>query len=135
MIVAKETLKQPSNEKFGLFFSGLIALLSLYSFWIEQNSLGIALIALGLTLLIITKVSPEKLTEANRLWTQLGHILGILINPLILSLIFFFMITPTAIVLRLQRRDVLRVRNTHQTKSHWRSVVTDCNGGTDFRKQ
>ena len=100
-----EEIELPSNRKFGLLFTGIFALIACY-FWYKGGvnvPLGAGL-ASALTL-TVTLVKAEFLHPLNKLWMRFGFLLGKIIGPIVLGFIFFVIITPIAIVMRLFGRD------------------------------
>ena len=108
----------PSNKKFGLFFSFLFFLLSVYFFF--KNNLSFTLIALSLCLIFvfISIFFSNYLKILNFLWIKLGLFLGSLIAPIILFLIFFFIFVPIGFILRIFGIDILRLKNKRKS-SYW----------------
>ena len=103
-------IKLPSNQKFGFFFSAVFIIASLY-FWYLGN-LVITYIFLFLTVAFftITIIKASILLPINKLWMRFGLMLGMIVSPIILGIIFFGMFTPIALFLRLIGRDELRLR-------------------------
>ena len=78
----------PSNKKFGIFFSGIFFILSVY-FYFNGNELLVYLLSLFVVfLLIITFVKADILMPFNKLWMRFGLLLGKIISPIILGVIF-----------------------------------------------
>ena len=100
----------PSEKKFGWFLSTLLFFLSLYLLYASLLILsGIALAALLITL-AVTRLSPSRLRPLNKAWFLLGLTLGRIFNPIILGIIFFAVITPVALLMRIFGRDELNLR-------------------------
>ena len=62
---------------------------------------------------------PALLAPLNRLWSRFGLLLGRVTNPIIMGLVFFLLITPMALILRLRGNDPLRLRLALHAKSYW----------------
>jgi uncharacterized protein (DUF2062 family) len=69
-------------------------------------------------LLCITLMKDQLLLPLNKLWLRFGVMLGMIISPIVLGLIFFLLITPMALLMKLFRRDELRLR-IEEKQSHW----------------
>lgn len=109
----------PSNRTFGLFFMGVFAILGAYGLWRGWSiELIKAFFAISALLLVITLLLPKLLTPFNKFWYQLGLLLGKIVSPIVLGVIFFIIITPVAIVTRLAGRDVLKLRK-QKVDSYW----------------
>ena len=108
----------PSNKKFGYFFSGILSLASIYLFF---NSFFLSFYITGIftSILIITTLFFSKsLTPLNKMWLNFGLFIGKIISPLVLGLIFFLIITPMALIMKLIRRDELKLKINY-SDSHW----------------
>ena len=69
-------------------------------------------------LFFVTLFSAESLAPLNKAWAALGQILGRLVSPIVLGLIFFCLITPVALIGRIGGRDQLRLKTRADT-SYW----------------
>ncbi len=108
----------PSNKKFGFFFTIVFAVAAAY-FYHSKNMQG-AYIFIGASSLIsvITLVKDEILLPLNKLWMRFGLLLGMIVNPIILGMIFFGLFTPIALIMRFIGRDELRLKTSNKA-SHW----------------
>ena len=107
-----------SDTKFGIFSSLLLAIISLYLY--IYISVNIYLISLFFTLvLIITTIfAPNKLGLVERSWIKFGNFLGLIISPIILGVVFYGIITPTALFLKIIGRDLLNLKKISKD-SYW----------------
>lgn len=108
----------PSNKRFGYLFSLIFLISSTYFLWIDNHLLAISFLITSLTFLLITLLKPDLLYPLNKLWMRFGLLLGMIISPIILGLLFFGLFTPTSIVMRLFKRDELQIRFS-QKESYW----------------
>ncbi len=106
----------PTDKKFGGFFSLVFAFLAIYFYL--NTFLSIIFFIFSALFLIISIVTPSSLRALNKAWYLFGLGLGRIISPIVLGIIFFFIITPTAIGMRLAGRDELLIRK-RQVKSYW----------------
>ena len=67
--------------------------------------------------LIITIIRPNLFTFLNRLWIQFGILLGKIISPVVMGLVFFFVVTPIGILVRILKKDVMGLKRG--TSSYW----------------
>ena len=100
-------IRLPSNRKFGLFFSLLFSLLGAYLFISQALVASWFLFFLSMSFLLISVLRAETLMPLNKLWMKIGLTLGMIVNPLVLGVIFFILITPLGLALRLSGRDEL----------------------------
>jgi hypothetical protein len=111
-------LELPSNKKFGYFFFAIFSISAGYFFYSEKTTAGYTLAILAMLLIIITFFNADLLLPLNKLWMRLGLLLGIIISPVVLGILFFGLITPYGIVLRILGRDELRLKK-YPKDSHW----------------
>ena len=101
----------PSDRAFGFFASAVSTCAGLYVFLTSQGlSLWWILLLSGVLLLAVTFAAPKVLRPLNRAWFLLGEILGRVVSPVVLLVIFFFLLTPIGVLTRLFGRDELRLR-------------------------
>ena len=111
-------VKLPSTRKFGFFFTTIFLLASFYSYYIESEIMLYILSAICGVFLIITIINPKILLPLNKLWMKIGILLGMIVSPIIMGLIFFGIFTPIAFFMRLFGRDELRLR-FKKKETHW----------------
>ncbi len=108
----------PSNQKFGFFFSVIFFACCLYFFFNRQLTVSITFGGLSGVFVLIAWLRPNLLEPLNKAWYLLGIFLGKIVSPLILGIMFFLMITPLAIGMKLAKRDVLFLKK-RKTNSYW----------------
>ena len=112
-------LELPTNKKFGFFFTAIFLIATTY-FYINNASSSVVstLSVVSLSFLVATLVNPDLLLPLNRLWMRFGLLLGMIISPIVMGIIFFGLFTPMSLTMRLFRRDELRLRFKNK-KTHW----------------
>lgn len=116
-------LKLPSNKNFGLFFTSIFFLISIY-YLLEKSLLFYIFTSLFSIFLIITIVKPSLLKPLNKLWMMLGYLMGMIVNPIVMGVIFFLLITPIAIITRIFKRDELLIKKNDR-RSMWNTRLDD----------
>jgi hypothetical protein len=111
-------LELPSNRKFGLFFTALFTVLGSYFWFQELIKVSYALFVLAASFLIVTLCRAELLLPLNKLWMRLGFLLGVVISPIVLGLMFFGIFTPISQLTKLFGRDELRL-GLKTRESYW----------------
>lgn len=108
----------PSNRKFGWLFAGIFSIAAIY-FYLKQltRSTTISLF-LAVLFALITICRPSTFAPLNRAWFSLSLFLGSVISPIVLSIIFFALIVPVALITRLFSRDVLLLKK-RQVSTYW----------------
>jgi hypothetical protein len=110
--------EQSSPRGFGFVFAAVFALIGL---WPLAGGEAVRVWALVLTaaFLVLALIRPSLLSPLNRLWLGLGVVLHRIVNPLVMGLMFFAVITPTALILRLMGKDLLHRRFSPDEGSYW----------------
>tara|TARA_B100000676_G_C17875519_1_gene730964 strand:- start:20 stop:406 length:387 start_codon:yes stop_codon:yes gene_type:complete len=112
-----ERIKLGSNRSFGIVFFIVFALVGVYPL-IYSGDLRLWSILLSLTFLVLGLINSNFLTPLNILWFKFGIFLGKIISPLILGFIFFIVVTPTGILVRFFKKDLLNLK-FNSKKSYW----------------
>ena len=100
----------PSNKKFGYFFTLVFIIIAGYFYANKSLNLAYVFAAISITLFFITLVKADLLLYPNKLWIQFGLLLGMIISPFVLGILFFVFFTPMAILMKLYGRDELRLK-------------------------
>jgi len=109
-------IKRKDNIIFGILFFALFLIIGFYPL-ISDGFIRIWSIFLSLVFLIITIIRPNLFTLLNKLWIKFGVLLEKIISPIVLGLIFFFMVTPTGMLVRILRKDVMGLKRG--AASYW----------------
>jgi hypothetical protein len=110
--------KLPTNRKFGWFFSAVFSAVTVYAYWRGWSTVSLVTLTAAILFAIATLLSPQLLAPLNRLWYGLGMLLGKIMSPIVLGLIFFVLITPVSLVTRLFGRDELKLQK-RSVESYW----------------
>ena len=73
---------------------------------------------LSLIFLILGLINSEFLTPLNQLWFKVGLLLGKLISPIVMGLVFFIVVTPTGLIMNFLKKDILKLRK-NSSKTYW----------------
>ena len=111
-------IELPSNRKFGFFFTFVFAVAAAYFFYAANITLVYAFVTAASTFLLVTLIKSDELLPLNKLWMRFGLLLGMIVSPIVLGVIFFGLFTPIAILMRLGGRDELRLKFSRKA-SHW----------------
>ena len=126
----KNDIKLSSNRSFGLVFFIVFLIIALYPLTNQEDtriwSLLVSFIFLTLGLL-----NSRLLLPLNKLWFKFGIFLGNLISPIVMGIIFFLVVTPTALIMRLLGKDVLNLKKNNKN-SYW---TDKNNSNNNFKKQ
>ena len=111
-------IELPSNRKFGFFFTFVFAVIGAYFLYSEIMIWANAFIIAAMTFLVVTLVKSDALLPLNKLWMRFGRLLGMIVSPIVLGMLFFGLFTPIAVLMRLSGRDEMRLRFSRKA-SHW----------------
>ena len=107
-------IKRKDNITFGILFFILFLIIGLYPLK-SEGLIRIWSVALSLVFLIITIIRPNLFTFINKLWIQFGILLGKIISPIVMGLVFFFVVTPIGILVRIFKKDVMGLKRGANT--------------------
>ena len=105
-----------NNAIFGILFFVLFLIIGLYPLK-SDGPIRIWSIVLSLIFLIITIIKPNLFTFLNRLWIEFGILLGKIISPIVMGLVFFFVVTPIGAIVRMLKKDVMGLKRSKS--SYW----------------
>ena len=112
-----EDIKISSNRSFGIVFFIVFLIIAIYPL-INNADLRIWSLIISIIFLILGLINSKLLTPLNKLWFKFGIFLGKLISPIIMGIIFFFVVTPIGLLLRIFGKDVLNLKKNSLT-SYW----------------
>jgi len=111
-------IELPSNKKFGFFFAFVFFIIATYFLYSLNFTWTCIFAGTSFVFLVISVTKADILLPMNKIWMRFGLLLGMLISPIILGIIFFGLFTPIAIFIRSIGRDELRLKLNNKT-SHW----------------
>ena len=112
-----DDIKISSNRSFGIVFFIVFLLIALYPL-LKGNDLRIWSLVISFIFLILGLINSKILTPLNRLWFKFGLLLGKFISPLIMGIIFFIVVTPIGIIMRLLKKDLLNIKY-NKKETYW----------------
>ena len=112
-----DDIKISSNRSFGIVFFIVFLLVALYPL-LKDNDLRIWSLVISFIFLILGLINSKILTPLNRLWFKFGLLLGRFISPLIMGIIFFIVVTPIGIIMRLLKKDLLNLKY-NKKETYW----------------
>jgi hypothetical protein len=109
-----------TNRRFGILFSMVFAIVGLVPVAYDDKVALWALIASCL-IAIITSARPSLLAPFSSLWMKLGNALHKVVSPVVLGAIFYLVVWPTAIVVRLSGKEILKLKMEPDALTYWES--------------
>ena len=113
-----EPVRGSSDRSFGLVFTALFLLIGVAPLLHGRGPRYWA-IAIGVAFLAIALARPALLQPLNQLWTRFGLLLHHIVNPIVMGLLFFLVLTPFGVGMRLLGKDPLRRRFDRTAGSYW----------------
>ena len=107
-----------SNRSFGVVFFVVFMIIGFYPLLVNGESVRHWSIIVSLIFLILGLIDSRILSPLNRLWFKFGLFLGRIFSPIIMSIIFFFIVTPIAILMRLLKKDLLNLK-FNNSDTYW----------------
>ena len=106
-----------SNRSFGLLFFIVFFIIGL---WPLKNDLELNYIFIGISIifLILGLLNSKVLTPLNKIWVKFGELLGKIIAPLVMALVYFFILTPISLTMRIFGKDFLNLKSSEEN-SYW----------------
>ena len=117
-LTRKHDVRGSSDRAFGLVFAVFCAFVGLAPLWKHRPVRPWALVLSGL-FLAIGILRPSWLHPLNQAWMKLGLLLGRIVNPIVMGLLFFVVVAPTALIFRMLGKDPLRLSLDAPADSYW----------------
>jgi hypothetical protein len=113
-----ENQKQSSDRFFGLTFFGVFLIIALWPL-LRHGSVSLPFLGIALGFLAVSLIAPALLGPLNRLWLKFGALLHSITSPIILGIMFFLVILPIGLIMRLLGKDFLHLRFDNSASSYW----------------
>ena len=110
-------MKLPTNKNFGIVFFVVFLLIAVYPIT-YSGDIRIWSLIISFIFIILGLLNSKILTPLNKLWFKFGIFLGKIVSPLIMGVIFFFVITPIGLIMRMLGKDLLNLTQNNN-KSYW----------------
>ena len=120
MIEIKQNInaKQGSDKGFGYVFSIIFLLIGSYPL-LHGEVFKLWFMVLAFVFMMIALLKPSLFKWPNYLWFRFGILLGKVVSPVVMALIFFLVIFPTGLALRLFKKDILGLKIDKNKKTYW----------------
>ena len=110
-------IKIGSNRSFGIVFFVVFLLISIYLF-LKDGDIRLWSLIISIIFLFLGLLNSNLLSPLNKLWFRFGLFLGKIISPIIMGIIFFLVVTPIAIIMRLFKKDILNLE-FKENNTYW----------------
>ena len=109
---------ESSNKSFGIIFFVVLFVIAFWSFRGEYHQIKLLPLCLSIIFLILGLLNSKLLTPFNKIWIKFGELLGKVVAPLVMMFIFFFIITPLSLFIKLIGKDLINIKYTN-AKTYW----------------
>ena len=109
-------ISKKNNIFFGVLFLSFFLIIGVYPL-ISNGPIRIWPVIVSLVFLIITIIKPNLFTFSNKLWIKFGILLGKIISPIVMGIVFFFVVTPIGLFIKILKKDVMGLKRG--TSSYW----------------
>ena len=115
---AESKIKISSNRSFGLVFFVVFLIVAL---WPLKSGEDIRIWSLALSIIFFSLgiLNSKLLTPLNKLWFKFGILLGSIVSPIVMGIVFFLVVTPTSIIMRLLGKDLLKKNKIKSASTYW----------------
>ena len=112
-----DDIKISSNRSFGIVFFIVFLLIALYPLS-YSGEIRVWSVIISLIFLVLGLLNSKILTPLNKLWFKFGILLGRMVSPIIMGIIFFLVVTPIALIMRIFGKDLLNLK-FNKNQSYW----------------
>ena len=119
-------MKKSSEKSFGILFFIVFSIIGLYPL-LTVSSVRIWSLVIAIIFLVIAFAKPIIFKPLNNAWIKLGEILGKIIAPIVMLIVFFAVVTPIGLLLKIFGKDILGLKFSKKIKSYW--ILRDKNIG------
>jgi len=109
--------KKTSEKSFGILFGVIFLIISLWPL-LNSNNLRLWSLAVSLTFFLISFLKPSLFKPFNNAWIKLGELLGRIIAPIVMAIVYFLILTPISLLVRLFGKDLIGMKFSNEIKSY-----------------
>jgi len=117
-MLRKTKIKIGSNRSFGVVFFIVFIIISLWPL-LNGDQIKIWFFLAALVFLVLGLINSKLLNPLNRLWFKFGMLLGAIIAPVVMGIVFFLVVTPTGLIMKILGKDLLGKKFKKNNKSYW----------------
>ena len=126
----KQNIKLPSNRNFGIVFAIVFLIISLWPL-LKQNEIRYWSLIISIIFLSLGLINSKLLLPLNKIWFKFGIFLGNFIAPIVMGVIYFFVVTPTGLIMKMLGKDLLNLKKSNKD-SYW---IKKDNSNSSFKNQ
>ena len=111
-------IKISSNRNFGLVFFIVFLIVALWPLKYEED-IRLWSLVLSIIFFILGILNSQLLTPLNKLWFKFGMFLGLIVSPIVMGIVYFIVVTPIGIFMRLLGKDLLKTSKAKNASTYW----------------
>ena len=111
-------IKISSNRSFGLLFFIVFLIVALWPLKYEED-IRLWSLVLSIIFFILGILNSQLLTPLNKLWFKFGMFLGLIVSPIVMGIVYFIVVTPIGIFMRLLGKDLLKTSKAKNASTYW----------------
>jgi hypothetical protein len=116
--VSHISTEQSTPKSFGIVFSIVFLIIALYPL-INTGVLRTWALGVSIIFLSLAYIAPKIFSIPNKLWFRFGLLIGSIISPIVLTVIYFLTVMPTGLIMRVLGKDLLKQKLDKDAKSYW----------------
>ena len=110
-------IKLPTNRNFGIVFSIVFLIIALWPL-LKQNDLRLWSLSISGIFFVLGLLNSKLLSPLNKIWFKFGMLLGTFISPVVMCIVFFLVVTPTGLIMKLFGKDLLNLKK-NKKETYW----------------
>ena len=126
----QQKIKLPSNRNFGIVFSIVFLIVALWPL-LSQNDIRIWSLIISGIFLVLGLINSKLLLPLNKIWFKFGIFLGNFIAPIVMGIIYFMVVTPTGLIMKMLGKDLLNLKKNNKD-TYW---IEKDNSNNDLKNQ
>ena len=126
----QQKIKLPSNRNFGIVFSIVFLIVALWPL-LSQNDIRIWSLIISGIFLVLGLINSKLLLPLNKIWFKFGIFLGNFIAPIVMGIIYFMVVTPTGLIMKMLGKDLLNLKKDDKD-TYW---IEKDNSNNDLKNQ
>ena len=110
-------IKLPTNRNFGIVFFVVFLIIAIWPI-LNENDIRLWSLIISLIFLILGIANSKLLTPLNKIWFKFGIFLGNFIAPIVMGFVYFLVVTPTGLIMKILGKDLLNLKK-HNEETYW----------------
>ena len=117
-MTSNSKIKISSNRSFGLVFFVVFLIVALWPLKYEED-IRLWSLVISIIFFILGVINSKLLTPLNMLWFKFGILLGSIVSPIVMGIVYFLVVTPIGVFMRFLGKDLLKMSKVKNTNTYW----------------